>query len=177
MKWLNEPASWHLEGERIVVRADANTDFWRKTHNGSVRDDGHFYFQRTEGGFQADVQVTGGYSALYDQAGLMVRVDARTWLKCGIEFVGGVQQASAVCTRDWSDWSVVAVGNPSTVWFRAQYRAPTIEISYSIDGRSYTMIRQAYLPASRRTCVGLMAACPTGDGFDVVFDGYRLSEL
>ena len=23
MKWLNEPASWHLEGERIVVRADA----------------------------------------------------------------------------------------------------------------------------------------------------------
>ena len=33
----------------------------------------------------------------------MVRLDEANWLKCGIEFVEGVQQVSAVVTRDYSD--------------------------------------------------------------------------
>jgi regulation of enolase protein 1 (concanavalin A-like superfamily) len=177
MEWYNEPQSWRREGERILAKADARTDFWRKTHNGSVQDNGHFYFQTVGGGFRAEVRVAGRYSALYDQAGLMVRVDASNWLKCGIEYVAGTQQASAVLTRDWSDWSVVALSDPPAAWFRAEYRAPTIEVHYSLDGESYTMIRQAYLPESARMQVGLMLACPTGDGFEVVFEGYRLSAL
>jgi regulation of enolase protein 1 (concanavalin A-like superfamily) len=176
MQWYNEPESWRREGDRILARADAHTDFWRKTHNGSVQDDGHFYFQGVEGDFRAEVQVAGRYGALYDQAGLMVRVDARNWLKCGIEYAGGAQQASAVVTREWSDWSVVALPDPPAVWFRAEYRAPTIEVHYSLDGAEYIMLRQAYLPESPQMQVGLMLACPTGDGFDVVFQGYRLSK-
>jgi regulation of enolase protein 1 (concanavalin A-like superfamily) len=177
MEWYNEPGSWSREENRILARADAHTDFWRKTYNGSVQDNGHFYFQRVEGSFRAEVQVAGRYSSLYDQAGLMVRVDTRTWVKCGIEYVARVQQASAVVTREWSDWSVVALPDPPAVWFRAEYRAPTVEIHYSLDADTYTMIRQAYLPESAQMQVGLMLASPTGDGFDVVFEGYRLSRL
>jgi len=177
MKWYNEPASWSREGDRILVRADPHTDFWRKTHGGAVRDNGHFYFQRTEGSFLAEVQITGRYSSLYDQAGLMVRGDARHWLKCGIEYLDGVQQASVVCTREWSDWSIVALSDAPTVWIRAEYRVPMVEVHYSMDGRKYSMIRQAHLPDSPHMRVGLMIACPTGDGFEAIFEGYRLSEL
>lgn len=45
----------------------------------------------------------------FDQAGLAVRLDARHWLKCGIEFVDGEARASVVVTNaGWSDWSTQA---------------------------------------------------------------------
>jgi len=37
MKWYNEPSSWHQEGERLLVKSDPKTDFWRKTHDGGIQ--------------------------------------------------------------------------------------------------------------------------------------------
>ena len=108
MHWYNEPRSGPRTAT-VTVTAEHDTDFWRKTHYGFIRDNGHFYYQEVVGDFRCEVKVSGGYAALYDQAGLMVRLDAETWLKCGIEFVEGVQYVSAVVTRDFSDWSVVAL--------------------------------------------------------------------
>ena len=96
MHWYNEPAVWAANDATLTVTADPGTDFWRKTHYGFIRDNGHFYYQEVAGDFRCEVKVSGGYAALYDQAGLMVRLDAETWLKCGIEFVEGVQYVSAV---------------------------------------------------------------------------------
>lgn len=87
----------------ISITSGQRTDFWRKTHYGFIRDDGHFYYEQVKGDFIVEVKVSGQYEELYDQAGLMVRLDEANWLKCGIEFVEGVQQVSAVVTRDYSD--------------------------------------------------------------------------
>ena len=43
-----------------------------------------------EGDFSAEVLVNGYYEELYDQAGLMLRVDALNWIKAGIEFTDGI---------------------------------------------------------------------------------------
>ena len=83
MEWLNDPPAWQAQGESLIVRAGPQTDFWRTTHHGFVRDTGHFWFQSWHGDFVAAVKVTGDYRDRYDQAGLMVRVDEQVWLKCG----------------------------------------------------------------------------------------------
>ena len=44
--WLNEPEIWKPEGQTLMVRANAQTDFWRKIHYGFIRDNGHFYYQK-----------------------------------------------------------------------------------------------------------------------------------
>ena len=75
MQWLNEPSNWKIQDTIIEVTSTQNTDFWRKTHYGFVRDTGHFYFQQFTGNFIAEVKVSGKYQDLYDQAGLMVRLD------------------------------------------------------------------------------------------------------
>ncbi|MEZ4610148.1 MAG: DUF1349 domain-containing protein [Caldilineaceae bacterium] len=54
--------------------------------------------EEVAGDFTAAVIFVGKYKTLYDQAGLMVRVDAQHWMKCGIEYVHGVQYAPAVVT-------------------------------------------------------------------------------
>ena len=75
MEWLNEPPAWEIRGDALVVTAGPKTDFWRTTHYGFVRDNGHCRFRRWEGDFVAEVEVTGDYRDQYDQAGLMVRLD------------------------------------------------------------------------------------------------------
>ncbi len=177
MQWYNTPPVWSEQDGVIQVTTGAKTDFWRVTHYGFIRDNGHFYYQNITGNFIAKVKVTGKYQALYDQAGLMVRLDENTWLKCGIEFVNGLQQASAVVTREYSDWSVVPLSeNPKSIWLCLKRSAETVEVEYSLDGESYILLRLAYLTTANQLQVGLMCASPDGDGFSVVFEEFSLIE-
>ena len=170
MEWLNPPPDWTVDGPTITATAGARTDFWRKTHDGGIRDTGHFYYQWVNGDFTTQVKVSGQYADLYDQAGLMLRLNETHWMKCGIEYLDGVQQASVVVTRDWSDWSVLPLPNPPAIWLRVDRQGATIEVRFSLDGSQYTLIRQAYLSEAPALQVGVMLCAPTGPGFPVIFD-------
>ena len=158
------------------MQADAATDFWRKTHNGAIRDNGHFYFKHVEGDFTARVKLSGRYRDQYDQAGLMARADGTTWLKCGIEYVDGTQLASAVVTRDWSDWSVAPIGEPAGVWWKLHRHEQTLVVAYSLDGEVYETLRQAFLTEAPRLEVGIMACAPKGGGFSVTFEEFTVED-
>ncbi len=175
MQWYNEPPQWRDQNGVIEVTAGPLTDFWRKTHYDFIRDNGHFYYQSVTGDFTAEVKVTGQYRELYDQAGLMVRLDATTWLKCGIEFVNGLQNASVVVTRDYSDWSIASLSqNPPAIWLRVIRHDTALEVHYSLDGETYTLLRMTYL-TSATVNVGPMCAAPDGNGFTVTFEGFTVS--
>jgi uncharacterized protein len=175
MQWYNEPPAWSDRDGQITVQVGAKTDFWRKTHYGFIRDNGNFYYRSVSGNFTAEVVVRGQYETLYDQAGLMLRSDEGTWLKCGVEFVNGVQQASAVVTRSYSDWSVVPLpNNPPALWLRVKRDREAVEVSYSTDGVTYTLLRLAYLTEADPLQIGIMAAAPQGEGFLATFEGLSI---
>src|SRR5260370_7288282 len=103
MTWFNEPAASKRVGEKLVVHCRPKTDFWRKTFYGYITDNGHFLHLQADGDFIFEARVNGRYAALYDQAGLMVRVNAGKWMKCGPEFFHGKGPASPVFTPEFSD--------------------------------------------------------------------------
>ncbi|MGL5805720.1 MAG: DUF1349 domain-containing protein [Xenococcaceae cyanobacterium] len=174
-QWFNEPSSWRQESDRLTLTTSAKSDFWRTTHYNFIHDDGNFYYREVTGNFVAEVKIIGQYQALYDQAGLMIRLDERNWLKCGIEFVDGMQQASVVVTREYSDWSVIALSdNLVSFWVRLKRRNETIEVEYSLDGKQYQMLRLAYLTEAKTVQVGLMSASPQGNGFLVSFENFKI---
>jgi regulation of enolase protein 1 (concanavalin A-like superfamily) len=178
MQWMNEPPSWKIDGDRIEVTAAGGSDFWRKTHYGFIRDSGHFGYETIKGDCTLDVKITGGYHELYDQAGLMLRVNNEHWIKTGIEYVHEVQNVSAVVTNDFSDWSVVPLPqNPPSIWMRVTRKVEAVEVFYSLDGANYTMLRMAYLLPSDKLEAGIMCAAPDGKGFPVVFEGLAIRLL
>src|SRR5580692_3481505 len=178
MTWLNEPRNWKQENEHLSVFADTHTDFWRKTHYGFVRDNGHFYYEKISGNFEVEAEFRGEYQTLYDQAGVMIRLDETTWMKTGIEFVNGVHYVSAVVTRDYSDWSVLPFHSyPGSLRLRLKRVGGAVTAEYDGGDGGWIMFRTAYLSTADELEVGRMAAAPDGPGFEVVFSEYRLKHL
>lgn len=176
MDWFNEPTNWQANDGTITVTTDKETDFWRVTRHDFIADNAHFYYQPIEGDFTATVKFTGAYTDLYDQAGLMARQDENVWLKCGVEYLNGVQQASTVVTRDFSDWSVIPLeDNPESAWIRLQRIGTACEVSFSRDGEHYMMIRECYLSDAPTLQVGIMCASPKGDGFTTTFEHFTIA--
>jgi uncharacterized protein len=178
MPWLNEPQNWKQEGGQLSVFADAHTDFWRKTHYGFVRDNGHFYYEKVSGNFEIETEFRGKYESLYDQAGLMVRLDETTWMKTGIEFVNGIHHVSAVVTRDYSDWSVVPLhAYHGSLRLRLKREGGAITVEYFASDGGWVMFRTAYLSTADELEVGRMVAAPDGGGFEAVFSEFGVKSL
>jgi regulation of enolase protein 1 (concanavalin A-like superfamily) len=175
MSWMNEPASSKVCGDQLLVHSRPKTDFWRKTFYGYVRNNGHFFRLTAAGDFTFLARVNGQYAALYDQAGLMVRLDAENWMKCGTEFFDGRRHASVVFTRDFSDWSTMPdLSDTAPVWWKAVRKKDSIETLCSLDGKNFTSVRQGYFPPGVKVEVGVMCAAPEGPGLDAVFDSVHL---
>jgi len=171
VQWFNEPPQWEEKDGKIAVTSGAKTDFWRKTRHGFIKNDGNFYHREVDGDFVASVKITGEYKAQYDQAGLMVTLDDFTWMKCGVEFVDSIQQASVVVTRDYSDWSVLPMfSNPESSWIKVERFGEAFVVSFSRDGENYFLLREAFLTAELKLLVGVMVASPKGDGFKTTFE-------
>jgi len=175
MTWFNDPAKWSKSDNQLVVQSRAKTDFWRKTFYGYITDNGHFFHLPASGDFAFEARVNGKYAALYDQAGLMVRLDAENWMKCGTEFFDGKRHASVVFTRDFSDWSTMPdLSDTAPIWWRAVRQKDSIETLCSVDGKNFTSVRQGYFMPQVKVEVGVIGAAPEGGGFEAVFDDLKL---
>ncbi|HEY3599168.1 MAG TPA: DUF1349 domain-containing protein [Paraburkholderia sp.] len=175
-KWLNEPANWKRDGESLQVTTDHATDFWRETHYGFIRDTGHCYGARTAGDFSAQVHVHGQFASLYDQAGLMVRIDARNWVKAGVEFTDGVLMMSSVLTVGQSDWAVGSrIACVDGFWLRASVAKGVLRMQFSTDGASWPLLRLATFPVAGSYFVGPMCCTPERAGLVVEFTGFQVS--
>lgn len=140
MQWLNEPPHWHQDAHVLTVKTAPKTDFWRITHYGFIRDNGHFYFDTVSTDFVVEVGIRGHYREPYDQAGIMLRVDNKHWIKTGIEYVEGVQNLSAVVTHNYSDWSVIPLIHPPEVLqLRVERRQEAIHISYLNEAEKFSL--------------------------------------
>ena len=171
--WLNQPTKWTLEDGTLRVISDDKTDFWRKTSYGFIRDSGHFFGVATDGDFTAQVHVTGHYATLYDQAGLMVRIDEEHWIKCGVEFSDGQLWLSTVLTAGKSDWAVsVAPAMPNGFWLRVTASQGVIRVQYSVDGTLWPLLRLAPVPVAARYLVGPMCCTPERGGLEVAFSEF-----
>jgi regulation of enolase protein 1 (concanavalin A-like superfamily) len=178
MTWFNEPSQWEIKEKKLTMMVTPQSDYWRISHYGFTVDDAPFYYTTYGGEFETKVKITGDYKARFDQMGLMLRVDAQNYIKAGVEFVDGKFNLSTVVTHKTSDWSVITLEKaPPFVWIKAVRRLDAVEVFYSFDDKEYIMMRNAYLQDNTPVQVGLMAACPDGNGFKAVFENFMVKHL
>ncbi len=178
MQWFNEPENWNITENVLTVDVTPQTDYWRISHYGFTVDDAPFLYSVRGGEFEVKVKISGDYRTRFDQSGLMLRIDHENYIKTGIEFVDGKYNLSTVVTHHTSDWSIIPLDKPVPfVWIKAVRRLDAVEIFYSFDDKEYTMMRNAWLQNNHPVKVGVMGACPDGDGFTARFEDFTIKHL
>lgn len=176
-RWLNEPKNWNVDaaGDLSIV-IDKGTDFWRETHYGFTRDSGHFFGFPTADAFTAQLRIRGQYEKLYDQAGIMVRVDECRWVKAGIELSDGRAMLSSVLTDGKSDWATgLYEHDAKDFWMRATVAKGVLRLQVSADGKTWPLVRLAPFPLASSYQVGPMTCTPERSGLVTRFSDLRIT--
>jgi uncharacterized protein len=175
MNWFNEPATWSEQDGDIIVHAGAQTDFWRVTGSGYVRDNGHIYGEELTSDFDLSVQVRADYARQYDQAGVAIRIDESHWIKTGVEFFDGRRRFSTVVTVDNSSWMMGALPDDfETLNLSLARRGDSVEIRCSTDQDELDLAAVVFVEPGASALVGVMCAAPEGDGFEARFSRFEL---
>lgn len=175
-EWLNAPISAEISEHYLTLTTDQKTDFWRETHYGFTRDTGHFLGVVTADGFTAKIRVQGKFRSLYDQAGLMVRLDETCWVKTGVEITDGEAFLSTVVTDGKSDWSVSQPFKElEDFYIRVTLSKGTMRIQASRDGKFWPLLRLTSFPMADTYQVGPAACTPERSGLAVSFSEFEIT--
>ncbi len=169
--WLNRPPTVGITAGRLVVRAARGSDAWRTTSYGFVRDSAHALLSDLPDGWAVEVGFLADFGEQFDQAGVLVRIDETRWAKAGVEFSDGSLQASAVVTKEMSDWSVAPVpdwsGSEVTVRVSRSGTALTVRIRRADD--HWRLLRLAPIDPAAVAYAGPYCCAPERDGLTVTF--------
>lgn len=175
-EWWNEPVRVENgpPGELLVQPAEGS-DLWRHTSYGFVHDDAPALLAPLPAGEAMEVAFVLDYGEQFDQAGVLVRVDDRNWIKAGVEVSDGEPQVGAVVTRDVSDWSVAPVprwaGREVTV--RVSRDGDALTVRARADDEPWRLVRLAPLAPDAVATAGPYCCSPTRAGLRVRFTGWR----
>lgn len=173
-RWLNPPPAVTEDGPDLLVTARDGSDFWRTTSYGFVHDDGHALLTDLPQGTAVEVTFAVALTEQFDQAGLLVRVDAETWIKAGVEFSDGLPHLGAVVTHGRSDWSAAPVPEwaGELVTVRASRFGDALTVRARRAGQPWRLVRLAPLAPDAPATAGPYCCAPTRSGLEVRFTGF-----
>lgn len=175
LKWYNGPKEAFIADGQLVIRPDAETDFWQKTHYGFTSDSGHFLYLELSGDFDLETHVHFSFANAFDQAGLMVRSDAEHWLKTAVEYqLQGPSSLGVVMTNVYSDWSISDFDG-AYVYLRVRRLGDVFGAYHSNDAQDWRLMRMGKLDVPDLVKAGLYACSPKGAGFEARFDYLQFS--
>lgn len=173
--WHQSPPVFEIDDGALKVITGEKTDFWRITAYDFIHDNGHFFSKPVDHAFTAQIHVRANFQSLYDQAGLMVRIDASHWIKVGAEYSDGQLMLSTVLTDEQSDWAVMpAPALSEGFWIRVTIRSGTVRAQYSVDGIVWPLLRLAPFPVADAYRVGPMCCTPQRAGLEVIFSQFSV---
>ena len=180
LAWHCPPTVINVTTTKVSIETLPETDFWQRTHYGFRRDNGHFLCEMVGFDFDAELTVRIEPNAIYDQAGLMVRCSASSWLKTSCEYAQDepAHLGAVVTNAGYSDWSYQPVSNfPSRLSFRVSRRRGDYEIALRLAEAPFDTIRIAHLledDGRAPVQVGPYACSPQGAGCPVTFSDFSI---
>ncbi|MGX4585686.1 DUF1349 domain-containing protein [Paenibacillus chitinolyticus] len=175
--WLNEPTSYSIRENEVVIQTEPGTDFWQRTYYGFSNDNEpallfniHEPLVRTE--FDTNNR--------FDQCGVAIYQNSDNWFKASIEYENEQYQrlGSVVTNNGFSDWATTDI-DPSikVMYYRISPRNRDFCIENSYDGVEYRQMRIFHLfEGGGEIQLGMYACSPEKSSFTSFFSGMEITE-
>jgi regulation of enolase protein 1 (concanavalin A-like superfamily) len=170
-EWLYPPAAFSFPtANSVKITTGEKTDFWQRTFYGFRNDNGHFLYRRIRGNFVLTAVTHFNSDTLYDQCGLLARLDEDNWIKCSCEYETAefAHLGSVVTNLGYSDWAKQEVpASVHAIKYRLERRGPDFFVSAATDCENLKEIRVAHLHRDfDEILVGVYACSPQRAGFE-----------
>lgn len=181
MKWIHEPKSYEITGDRIRIQTDPFTDFWQRTYYGFQNDNAPALLYETgEQYFSFTVRTDFESQHRFDQCGIAVYEDSENWCKASVEYENEQFQrlGSVVTNLGYSDWATTDISAEiKTVCYRLSRRESDFCIECSMDGQQYRQMRIFHLfKGTKNVHFGIYACSPEASSFSASFSEIELSD-
>ena len=191
-EWLREPAHALVDAEGVRITTTPGTDLWQRTYYGFRNDNAPALLLPAATNTTMTVRVRFQYRQRYDQAGVLVHLDADTWAKASIEHEDDqLSRLGSVVTNDgYSDWATRDIPSTRQMWYRVSRRGPDFRFEASSDGNRWEQMRifhlhglgettgemgaAAVLPDGPTVGIGVYACSPEESSFEARFDQIRM---
>jgi regulation of enolase protein 1 (concanavalin A-like superfamily) len=185
LQWRCPPQDWRVSNGALIVRPDADTDYWQRTNVGFRADNGHLLYAAVSGDFVLSTRVRFTPANMYDQSGLMVRFSEDCWLKTSVEYEPDIPNrlGAVVTNHGYSDWSTQDVADDLTeISLRVRRVDRTYFVEYTLEDKPgddtyWSQLRVATLHEddgrSPIPC-GLYACSPKGAGYSAWFEYLKI---
>lgn len=161
----------------IEIVAPGECDFFVDPATGTAKASAPFYYEKVEGDFTARVLVRPEFRKKYDAGGIFVYDSASKWIKHEFELtdLGHPSAVSVVTDGRSDDANGERLDGVEAVRLQVARRGDFWALHYSLDGRSWRMVRVFHLKMKKAVRVGLEAQSPVGRGCSVLFEGWRIA--
>lgn len=181
--WLNKPTYTEIDEQHILIRTEADTDLWEKTHYGFSRRNAHMLvtdWSTEEGEFQ--VSTSFNTSFLYDQCGIVIYLDEDNWAKFSSEYeTSDYQRLGGVVTKDgYSDWSTQNISSQiKNISYKIKRVKNDFQVFAMINNEEANQLRIFNLKGDAPLTnlkVGVYACSPQNSSFDATFTNLFLNQ-
>jgi uncharacterized protein len=104
--WIHEPKDYSVQGDKIIIKTEPETDFWQRTYYGFRNDSAPALLMKTvDPYFSFVVKTEFSSKNRFDQCGVIIYQNSDNWFKASIEFENEQYQrlGSVVTNHGYSD--------------------------------------------------------------------------
>lgn len=174
--WTNEPPNWHFAGDQLQFSVPAGSDYFRDPVGAAPVASAPFLSTAVSGDFTVVTRADADMKAEYDSACLMIYADPTRWAKLCYEFSYGWPSLVSVVTDEVSDDCNSLLTLASPPYLRLSRRGDTVAMHYSVNEKTWYLIRYFRLTLPQEIRVGVVGQSPAGQGCNVWFNGFSLSD-
>lgn len=180
--WIREPGEYHIEGNRIEIMTQPNTDLWQRTYYHFRNDNAPVFQMETDEKYFSFVVKTDFTDShhRFDQCGIVMYLDSENWLKGSVEYENDEFQhlGSVVTNNGYSDWATTEICvDVKFMWYRFSRRESDYCIECSEDGIRYKQMRICHMEkGGGKIKFGIYACSPENSSFRAVFSDMSLGE-
>ncbi|MDO4198741.1 MAG: DUF1349 domain-containing protein [Erysipelotrichaceae bacterium] len=168
---------FRVEGNRLVVEAIPEKDFFVNPVDGSITANAAFVYEEIEGDFVCKARISLAHKTMYDAGVLLAMQDETHWAKACFELGDyGFKSVCTVMTNGLSDDCNGITVNQDHIWMQLARTGDVFTVHYSLNGEKFFLARICSMPFSAKLKVGFEAQSPCGEGGERFFDDFRIEK-